>query len=173
MIAKTDIIINSTEQNQAMPDKKNRKWLWLLLPLVALFCSSINWICVTIFGVLLFLFMLILFFYRLGKTIPILEYSSWIAGLFWIIAPLYTYSRTLSMYYNAMACTKEYYFLLTVPAYACYVAGMMIIAKPIQFEITDKSENSLKILPFLLCLAVGGSIIHFFPHKSFPACQIA
>jgi len=158
MIAKADIIINSAEQNQTMPDKKNRKWLWLLLPLVSLLSVLLDEKSVMFCGVAMFLLMLVLFYKRWGKQIPLLELSAVVSGFQWFICPLYVYANPSSRFYSSMIFPLEDYFILTVPAYACFVAGMMLFSKPLIFEDSDKNKTASQIIPILLAIGILGTI---------------
>nr|WP_321246920.1 hypothetical protein [uncultured Psychroserpens sp.] len=71
-------------------------------------------------GIVIVLFVAILFFKRLGNAIPILEFMLILAGLQWIIGPLIDYSSDYHHFKYYMYVEKENYMSYVVPAYCLY-----------------------------------------------------
>ncbi|WP_299228502.1 hypothetical protein [uncultured Psychroserpens sp.] len=91
----------------------------------------------SLLGVLLIIYVAIVFFRALGKRLPILEMMLLIAGLQWIIGPIIEYNTTYEDLKYYMYVDEIAYMSFVVPAYAFFVLFVLYISKKFVVNIQD------------------------------------
>ncbi|WP_434037653.1 hypothetical protein [Formosa sp. 4Alg 33] len=86
----------------------------------------------TLIGCLSVIYLAVLFVKRLGKSVPILELMTLIAGLQWIIGPIIEYANPSNHYKYYMYVDQETYMSFIVPAYIGFMAFILLGIKSTQ-----------------------------------------
>ncbi|MHA7943025.1 hypothetical protein ACJOV8_008125 [Formosa sp. 3Alg 14/1] len=86
----------------------------------------------TLIGCVSVIYLAILFVKRLGKSVPILELMTLIAGLQWIIGPIIEYANPSNHYRYYMYVDQETYMSFIVPAYISFMIFILLGIKNTQ-----------------------------------------
>lgn len=154
----------SITDTPGLPVKKliwsdRRLFFTLVLP-ISLICGGLfrHWEFV---GILSVAFVLFCFLRNLGKTIPILEITLLMAGLQWIITPIFSYSSEDVALRYIMAVDSNTYFSITVPSFLGFVSGVFAFIRPLVWEITvsaEEAQTRVRFSYFLFALSIAGVI---------------
>ena len=91
----------------------------------------------TLLGCLSVVYLAIIFVKRLGKSVPILELMTLIAGLQWIIGPIIEYDNPSGHYKYYMYVEQATYMSFIVPAYLSFMIFVLLgIKKTQQYSIS-------------------------------------
>jgi len=128
--------------------------LWILIP----YFAGVSWLCGL--GLTVTLATLIIFAFRLGKSIPFLEFTAFWGGVQWVYAPWVCYREFGdNRFFGNMAVPEEYYMQITVPAYLAFVAGIFLFGRKIrQLPVFDLRDARIVMY---LCIwgAIGGILL--------------
>lgn len=92
---------------------------------------------ITFIGIVVVIYVAVVFFKGLGKRLPILELMLLIAGLQWIIGPFIEFSSDFHDPKYYMYVDQSTYMGFVVPAYGLFVLSILALTKKYQVDVQD------------------------------------